>query len=138
MNDSHFVCHAVRDAVNVGLSVFVSVSTSVRNSLPASILGRLVRYVVKNLEKPSSSVDHGCKKLPTFLFENLSAVSIVRHKFAGNFIPPNVLGEWPGTEKADAIVPAPEGGVGDEDGRVRYEILFWNRDGVELFAYPDM
>jgi len=101
-------------------------------------LADLYRYVVKNLEKPSSSVDHGCKKLPTFLFENLSAVSIVRHKFAGNFIPPNVLGEWPGTENADAIVPAPEGGVGDEDGRVRYEILFWNRDGVELFAYPDM
>lgn len=53
-------------------------------------------------------------------------------------MPQNVLCKRPRTEDTDAIVATPEGGVGDEDGWVRYEILFWNRDGVELFANPDM
>ena len=60
------------------------------------------------------------------------------YELASNFVPQNVLCEWPCTEDTDAIVATPEGGVGDEDGWVRYEILFWNRDGVELFANPDV
>ena len=53
-------------------------------------------------------------------------------------MPPDVLCERPCTEDADAIVATPEGGVCDDDGRMRLDILFGDRDRIELFAHPDM
>jgi len=101
-------------------------------------LAHLYRDIVENVEKSSSPVDHGRKDGPAFLFENGAAIAVVGHEFACNLIPPNVLGEWPGTEDADTILPAPEGRVSDDNGRVRCEVLFGNRDGIELFAHPYM
>ena len=101
-------------------------------------LADLHRYVLKYLEKPSLSVDHGRCEYPAFLFEDLSGVSIVGHELARDFVPPDVLRKRPGTKDADAIVTAPEGRVGDDNGRVRRNLSGRHNDRVELFAHPDM
>lgn len=95
-------------------------------------------YVLKYPEKPSSPVHHGSKELPALLLENLSAVSIVCHELARNLMPPNVLCKWPCSKDTDTIVPAPKGGVSNDDGWLRCSV--WNeyRERIKLFAYPHM
>jgi len=53
-------------------------------------------------------------------------------------MPPDVLLEFRRTKHTDTIVSAPEGGVGDDDGWLRKNVLSRYNDRVELFSYPYM
>jgi len=109
-----------------------------RHDLDLMELTHLYRNIVENVEESPSSVDHGGLDDPPLLFENGAAIAIVGHELAGDFVPPDVLRERPSTEDADAVLPAPEGGVGDHDGRVWSDFRSRRHDGVESIAHPDV
>ena len=101
-------------------------------------LAHLHRNIVENVEESSSSVDHRKKDGPFFFFENLPAIAIVRHEFFGDFVPPNILLEWPCTKDTDTVVPTPECSISDDAGRVRNDLRSRYDDCIELFAHPDV
>ena len=109
-----------------------------RHNLYLMELAHLYRNIVENVEESSSSVDHSRFEHPASFFKDLPGVAIVGHELAGDFVPPDVLRKRPGTEHTDAVLPAPEGGVSDDDGRMRNDLLSRYNDRVELFAYPDV
>ena len=114
---------------------------------PSQVLGHLIqlveladlyRNVVENVEETPSTINHDGLKFPTLLFEDQAAIAIVGHTLSGDFVPPDILLQFRRTKYADAIVPPPEGGVGDNDSLLRN--CFWSRydDRIELFPYPYM
>ena len=95
-------------------------------------------HTLKNLDESSPSVDHGRFQCPSSLRKDSPGIPIVRHELARYFMPPNILGQGPRAEDADAVVATPEGGVGDDNSQMWCKVLFRNRDCIDPFAHPDM
>lgn len=53
-------------------------------------------------------------------------------------MPPEVLLQSSRAKDTDAIVPAPERGIGDDDGWLWGDVLSRYSDDVELFSNPHM
>lgn len=101
-------------------------------------LAYLDRNVFEYTQESAPAVHDSRKERPALLFENAASVSVVRHALALHIVPPDILLEIVRTEHADTVVMPPEGGVGDEDRRLRLDLLACDNYMVELIAYPDM
>jgi uroporphyrinogen-III synthase len=117
-------------------AITVTSGESMRNLFDLVELAHLYGNIAENLEETASAVHDSSSECPTPLFEDRSAVPVVRHTLALDFVPPYILLEVVGAEHADAIVPSPERGVCDEDARLWDQVLLGNDDRIEALSHP--
>ena len=102
-------------------------------------LAYLNRYILKNRCQSSSAVNDGGFEYPTLFFKNFSPVVVMSLLFAFNFLPPDISFQAPWTEYTDAITPAPESRVQNNDGWTGCKIyMFFDLVIVKLPADPYM
>lgn len=76
---------------------------------------------------------------PSLLFEYLATVVIRCHLLARHFVPPQIAMQTPRTEDRSAVRATPEGGIGDNDGRLWHKVVRHTKlMRIELFAHPDV